>query len=405
MTWRARLALLLGAVVYVAAWAFGSKALYPVAVGVLLAVLFSWAWLRLCSRPVRLRWGSKEGEHIEGDDLQVEIELELEPGWPPPPPASLRESGRLGARTTPLERHGDSLTGRYVLEAVPRGRYLLEQATALLEDPFGLERIEIELAAGSTVLVYPRLTDLDALFSDTGGGALDGRRLLLHRPSGFDLHSVREYEQGESLRRVHWPSTAKRGELMIKELEDAPRDEVVVLLDTACGSTGQPPDSSFDMQVRAAGSILLSHVRRGRRSVLVLNRSVVETTHIAGADGDRVKALELLAAAEPDGRISAAALLADHGAPMTGSLETTIVTSALTPQLVDRLVQRTHSRRRVSLVYVEPQSFAGRANGREPGLLRLQAAGISVAVVRRGDDLAEALGADRIRVGVVAAHA
>ena len=405
MTWRARLALLLGAVVYVAAWAFGSKALYPVSVGVLLAVLFSWAWLRLCSRPVRLRWGSKEGEHIEGDDLQVEIELELEPGWPPPPPASLRESGRLGARTTPLERHGDSLTGRYVLEAVPRGRYLLEQATALLEDPFGLERIEIELAAGSTVLVYPRLTDLDALFSDTGGGALDGRRLLLHRPSGFDLHSVREYEQGESLRRVHWPSTAKRGELMVKELEDAPRDEVVVLLDTACGSTGQPPDSSFDMQVRAAGSILLSHVRRGRRSVLVLNRSVVETTHIAGADGDRVKALELLAAAEPDGRISAAALLADHGAPMTGSLETTIVTSALTPQLVDRLVQRTHSRRRVSLVYVEPQSFAGRANGREPGLLRLQAAGISVAVVRRGDDLAEALGADRIRVGVVAAHA
>ena len=61
--------------------------------------------------------------------------------------------------------------------------------------------------------------------------ALEGKRLLLRRTTGFDLHSVREYEQGESLRRVHWPSTAKRAQLMVKELEDAPRDEVAVVLD------------------------------------------------------------------------------------------------------------------------------------------------------------------------------
>jgi uncharacterized protein (DUF58 family) len=398
VTRRARLALLVGAAVYLAAWAFGSKALYPVAVGVLLAVLLAWAWVRLCSRPVRLSWGSGQGEHVEGDDIEVAIELELEAGWPSPPPAALAERSRLGARTTPLERRGRRLTGSYVLEAVPRGRYRLEQATAVLEDPFGLERVEVELSAGSTLLVYPRLTELDNLFSGTGPGALGGRRLLLHRPSGFEFHSVREYEQGESLRRVHWPSTAKRGELMVKELEDAPRDEVVVLLDAACGSIGRPPDSSFDMQVRVAGSVLLSHLRRGRRSLLVLNRSVVETAQVSGADGDRAGALELLAAAEPDGRISAAALLAAEGLQVAGSLETTIVTSALAPQLIDRLYQRTHSRRRVSLVYVEPQSFAGRTNGREPGLLRLQAAGIPVAVVRRGDDLAEVLGAAQLRV-------
>ena len=51
--------------------------------------------------------------------------------------------------------------------------------------------------------------------------------------------------------------SARRGALMVKELEDSPRDEVAVLLDgDPAGVTGSPPDSSFDVAVRAAGSIL-----------------------------------------------------------------------------------------------------------------------------------------------------
>src|SRR5205807_431581 len=81
------------------------------------------------------------------------------------------------------------------------------------------------------------------------------------RHAGFDLHSVREHVEGESLRRVHWPSTARRGELMVRELEDAPRDEIAVLLDAdAYAVAGE----SFDAQVRAAASILAVHIVRGR---------------------------------------------------------------------------------------------------------------------------------------------
>jgi uncharacterized protein (DUF58 family) len=113
----------------------------------------------------------------------------------------------------------------------------------------------------------------------------------MHRPSGFDLHSVRDFQQGESLRRVHWRSTAKRGRLMVKELEDAPRDEVAVLLDAR---TGAPV---FDLQVRAAGSILFAHASRNRRAVLVVNGIRTETVQTTASEGDRRRALELLAAA------------------------------------------------------------------------------------------------------------
>ena len=61
--------------------------------------------------------------------------------------------------------------------------------------------MDVELDARGLALVYPRLVALDRLFSESGAHAQDGRRLLLRRPSGFDLHSVREYEQGESLGR------------------------------------------------------------------------------------------------------------------------------------------------------------------------------------------------------------
>jgi uncharacterized protein (DUF58 family) len=101
----------------------------------------------------------------------------------------------------------------------------------VVEDPFGLSRRDQDLDDTGSLLVYPRLARLSSLFSERGLRAHGGGRMLLRRPAGFELHSVREYQDGESLRRVHWPSTARRQQLMVKELEDAPRDEVVVVLD------------------------------------------------------------------------------------------------------------------------------------------------------------------------------
>jgi uncharacterized protein (DUF58 family) len=284
-----------------------------------------------------------------------------------------------------------------VLPAVPRGRYPFGESRAVLEDAFGLERRDIPLPAAGALLVYPRLTPLDTLFSESGAHAHEGRRLLVRRPSGFDLHSVRDYEQGESLRKVHWRSTARRGKLMVKDLEDAPRDEVAVLLDaSASGVAGRPPDSSFDMQVRAAGSILAAHARRGRHAMLVVNSLRRETQHVRAEDADWHRALELLAAVEPTAETSAAALLAEESSAASRALDLTVVTAELSPALVDRLIQRAHGRRGTAVVYVDAPTFAGGDASVVPGLLRLQAAGVPVAVLRRGDDLGGKLGSSRV---------
>jgi uncharacterized protein (DUF58 family) len=394
MTRRGRAVLLLGVFCWIVAVVFGSRAIYPVAAGLVLAVPLAVAWVRVSVRrpDVRRRW--RPESLVEGGAATIELVLTRDSTAPLPGAVARERIGSLGEREVELRgrRRGLS-TGRYVLPEVPRGRHRFGPVRLSIADPFGLAEVELALEQEQALVVYPRLVELDRPFFDGGAGPNDGRRLLLRRPVGFELHSVRDYQQGESLRRVHWPSTARRGQLMVKELEDSPRDEVAVLLDgDATAGAGAPPDTSFDAAVRAAGSILRAQVRSGRRCVLVLNNASRETQRVSSEGPEWDRALDLLAAAEPDARTPAAALLESGVGPAARSLELVVVTSRIEPGLVNRLRERALSRRPVAVVHVDAGSFAGRPHRPEPGLLRLQAAGVPVAVVRRGEDLAAALG-------------
>jgi len=387
MTPRGRAVATLGVVVYVAAWIFGSRALYPVAVGLLLAVALAYGWVRLASRPLTVRRHGAQRDVVAGDDVRVDLEVEAQNGVVPPTLVAHESPGKLGERRVELHRVGRRrFAGGYELRRVPRGRHTYDAVRMTVQDPFALAREQLVQGEPQALVVYPRLVRLDRLFSEGGAHAQDGRRLLLRRPTGYELHSVREYVEGESLRKVHWRSTARRGRLMVKELEDAPRDEVAVLLDGHA-----PRGDAFELAVRAAGSVLQAHVRRGRRCALVVNSAARESQAIT-SENDWRRGLEILAGAEADARTPAFALLQSDGGVAARSLELIVVTSQVEPALADRLVQRVLSRRGASLVYVQtsPQP--------EAQLLRLQSVGIPVAVVRPGEDLAAALSGAEARV-------
>jgi uncharacterized protein (DUF58 family) len=387
MTQRGRAVAALGLIVYLAAWIFGSHALYPVAVGLLLAVVLAIAWVRLSARPPRVRRHGASRDVVEGDDIRIDLEVEPTSAIAPPTLVAHERPGRLGERRVQLHRVGRKrFAGGYELRAVPRGRYAFDAVRLTVQDPFGLARAVLVQGEPQALVVYPRLVALERLFSEGGAHAQDGRRLLLRRPTGYELHSVREYVEGESLRKVHWRSTAKRGRLMVRELEDAPRDEVAVLLD-GYGVGGE----NFEIAVRAAGSILQAHLRRGRRCALVVNSAARESQAIA-SENDWRKALEVLAGTMPSASTRAFALLQADGGIAARSLELVVVTSQLDVALADRLVQRALSRRGASLVYVDASREP------QPQLLRLQAVGIPVAVVRAGEDLRSALSGREARV-------
>jgi uncharacterized protein (DUF58 family) len=390
LTERGRLALLLAGGIYLVAWGFGSRALYPVATGLALAVLGARLWVVIIRQPVQLRRRLGAREYVEGDD--VTIGLEAIPLRHPGPRTLevYEEVSKLGERRVQLNRRGASLLVRYILPSVRRGRYRFDAVRAVFEDPFGLARAEQMLGAESTLLVYPRLVELDRVFSEIGGATQSGGRMLLRRTAGFDLHSVREYQEGESLRKVHWRTTARRGALMVKELEDMPHDEVAVVLDA---DQRYVVGESFDVQVRAAGSILRANAMRSRRALLTITSSTPDTSQVSSIDGEWRAALELLAAAEPTGNEPVARFLQRDASPAAQALELVVVTSSLDAALVDALLARAFARRPGALVLVDSSSFNGGepVPRREPDLLRLQASGVPIAVVQRGDDLAAKL--------------
>ncbi|HET8652202.1 MAG TPA: DUF58 domain-containing protein [Gaiellaceae bacterium] len=397
LTRRGRFTLALGGGTYLGAWAFGAHVLYAPAVGVLLAVGAAIVWTNALARPLSLHRELERDRPLEGDDVSVRVELEADGGVIPATVLLHEPVGRLGEQQVVVARDGRFLRAVYRLRRVPRGRYRFTGARAVVEDPFGLAKRVQPLADSAPLLVYPRLARLNVLFAERGLRAHGAGRILLRRPAGFELHSVREYQSGESLRRVHWPSTARRQQLMVKELEDAPRDEIVVVLDAEAGhGVGRPGDSSFDAQVRAAGSLLWAHARRGRHARLVVTSgSADDSVSVRSYERDWPRTLEILATAEQNGRRPAESLLGDHSGAATHARDLVVVTSALRTPLVEALVSRAGARQQVSVVYVDAPSFAGRrrrALGAEPSVLRLESAGIPVAVLRRGDDLEGALG-------------
>ena len=387
-------ALLLGIGVTAAALAFGSRPLGVAGVGLLLAAGASRVWASLVRGPVAVSFNAGGTQVTEGERVRLRIGIRRGSRVPA---ASIVVQGVLGQHgpfDAPLEGRGRRGTSTIDFGQLPRGRYPISDAKLVLGDLLGLESVVLPVdASNETLVVYPRLVTLDTLFSDAGRFGGNGRRLLLRRPAGFDFHSVREYAQGESLRRVHWPTTARRGQLMVKELEDTPRDAVAVVLDCdPAGVSGEPPESSFDAAVRAAGSILRAYVTRGRRAVLVTTGLEAAAQSVTSLDSDFTAALGVLASAEADATHGIGRWLRGTQSPAAHAGELVVVTSNLDPGAVE-VVLGLSGRRLVSVVWVDAPSYAGRPTRTATGPLRLAGAGIPVAAVRSGEDLRESLAA------------
>ena len=390
-------AFLLGLGVTGAALAFGSRPLGVAGVGLLIAATAARIWAGLVRGTVSVSYAAVPAPAVEGDRVRMRVDAHRSSRVPVGSLVAHGRLGRLGPFELRLRGHGRFARGDLWLGRLPRGHFTLSEARVVLGDHLGLESLSRAVdPAGFAVVVHPRLVEVETLFSEAGRMGVQGRRLLLRRPAGFDLHSVREYAQGESLRRVHWPTTARIGQLMVKELEDAPRDTVAVVLDCdPGGAAGLPPDSSFDAAVRAAGSVLRHHVARARKSTLVTTGKDGVVQHISALEGDFDAALGILAAAEPNSLHGISSWLAELQRRAHDAGEVVIVTANLEPVATEAILGAA-ARRLVSVVWIDAPSYVGKPTRPATGPLRLTAAGVPVAVVRQGEDLAAALDLARV---------
>jgi uncharacterized protein (DUF58 family) len=159
----------------------------------------------------------------------------------------------------------------YSLRAELRGRYPIGPLRLRVGDPFGMCELGRSFTGLDHVMVVPRLWPLAPM---TGGGTWGGAGDSLARAaavSGEDDIATREYREGDDLRRVHWRSTAKRGELMVRREEQPRQMRASILLDTrARGHRGDGAASSFEWAVSAAASVAVhfAGLQHGVRLIL-----------------------------------------------------------------------------------------------------------------------------------------
>ena len=162
-----------------------------------------------------------------------------------------------------IERSG-SREVSYQLRSDLRGKFVIGPMRVRIADVFGLVELTANFASKSTLTVTPKIVPLTAA-STTGSWSSDGDgRTRMTAAAGDDDVIPRAYRDGDELRRVHWRSTARYGELMVRREEQRWQDRAVVILDSRRSAhAGTGPSSSFEFAVSAAASIGVHLARSG----------------------------------------------------------------------------------------------------------------------------------------------
>jgi uncharacterized protein (DUF58 family) len=182
-------------------------------------------------------------------------------------------------------RAGHSSEISYPVPSLPRGRFALGPMRVRLSDPFGMVELVRTFSATSEVAVLPRIEDLPRVALPGGHEELGGSAIHSLGSLGADDLTVREYRQGDDLRKIHWRSSARTGELMVRQEERPWQGEVTVLVDTRRSQhRGEGAASSFEWMVAAAASIAEHLAGRGYRVTIAGGAFASEWPASGGAE-------------------------------------------------------------------------------------------------------------------------
>ena len=268
LTARGRFFVLGGLAVVIGAMAAGQRDVMRIGLLLLLlpviaAILVARARLRLsCERlvePAQVQLGSPmRGQISLGQDGRLPAGILLLEDTVP------RE---LGTRPRFLVDKADLSWRRiveYPLLGRVRGRFSTGPLRVRTTDPFGLVQLDRQFQATTDVMVTPRVVPLPAIRTAGGGGNTGDARPHRIGVVGHDDALVREYRQGDDVRRVHWRSTAHWGELMVRREEQAWDPSASIVLDSrASAHAGRGMNNSIEWAISAAASIGLHFLDDG----------------------------------------------------------------------------------------------------------------------------------------------
>ena len=365
---------------------------------VLLVIIgYGWAWINLRGIEVRLtRLGTRGrvGDYLEGQ-IQMINRTRLPKSW-----LEVVEDTNLsepGGRTVALVK-GQVRSFRIATYLSRRGIYRTGRVRVTARDPFGLFRLSRTFLNDQSYTVLPKtvpLPDLDRRFANLPSDSVFSRRTPAITP---ESSTVRDYAHGDSLRRIHWPYTARMNRLMVKEFDIGVSAQAWVLLDMDRRShLGDPPDNTEELAVTVAASLVQHWDETAVPVGLAANSADLWMLNPDRRPAQLGILMETLAGIRADGTLSLERFIYDLRPHLSGFNTIMVITPSRRPEWTSALVSLRRQGINVTVCYVDHTSFT--VPGGEPSTGATGQAvaeylaqhDIPIYIVRRDEDINQAL--------------
>lgn len=282
-----------------AAWVFGIEEFYALAAAVIALLLAAWCWVHVRRFEVRTDRVVHPVRVAAGQTARVELIATNRHERRSPLLVAVDPSdrGRQVARFSmaPLDP-GMSARASYPVTTHRRGVLTIGPLRLSVTDPFGVAHRSVTGAAASTVIVHPSVEPVMLPGSLVALDPLPATTLSTVIGGGEDFQGLREYAVGDDLRRVHWLSTARRDELMIRQQERPARGRLLIVVDLRA-EVHSP--SSLETLIAGAASLFDAGIRR-QVEVRLVTTSGLDTGFGDGIE-HRIATLDRLASVRPHG--------------------------------------------------------------------------------------------------------
>ncbi len=216
-----------------------------------------------------------------------------------------------------------------------RGHFRIEPLHIRTGDPFGFFEAAATVGQGVSVIVYPRLEPIPSWRLPSAileGSHASPERTLQTTPLAT---SVRPYAPGDAMNRIHWKTTARHGELQVKEFDLEQTADAWIILDLQRGiGGGRGDESTTESAIRVAAAVSDKAIAENRAVGFTVNAG--RTAFLPADRGGRQhqKIMQLLAAVEADGHAPLVETLISTVGRLRRGMTAVVITPSLDPSWV-----------------------------------------------------------------------
>jgi uncharacterized protein (DUF58 family) len=243
-----------------------------------------------------------------------------------------------------------------------RGLFSLGPTGLRSSDPFGIYSLEINDPATRTLMVMPPVVPLPSIEVAPGGRSGEGRPRQNAPERTVSSSSVREYFPGDSLRWIHWRTTARRNKPFVRIYDGTPAGDWRILLDLENGvQSGEGWDSTVEHSIILAASLADRGLRLRRAVGLAANGNELIWLPPDDSPAQRFAILRALAVAEP-GSTSLGTMLRNMEKDIRSHTSIILITPSLSNEWVEALLPLMWRGVTPTILLLDPTSFGSQGD-------------------------------------------